>query len=254
MNGPDGRLVLVISARADLVRVRRFLRTVAGLRRELLALYLEDRALLAVARLPFVRLVGRFGRAEPVGPEEVRRTLRLHALRVEEEIRRVADGNGLMWRFAAVSEEAELGVGPQDVLVLTPEDAAVLVEAFGPEVLTRDGPLVLLTGEGGPVALASAGHPQAAEVAERLAAALHVPLVVLAVGEAVGDLRARLGAGAEIVPLSDVSALKDRLAALIQRGTSCVVADPALAPLAVEAAGKGPGPARAEPSPEPEDR
>ncbi|GBD42087.1 hypothetical protein HRbin39_01474 [bacterium HR39] len=254
MSGEGGRLVLVVSARADLARIRRFLRTAGAVRRELLAVYVEDRALLAVAGLPFVRLVGPFGRVEPLTPEQVRRTLRLHALRVEEEIRRVADGNGLLWRFVAVSEEVEVGVAPQDVLALTPEDAALVLEALGPEVLTRDGPLVLLTGEGGRLVLATAGDGRAVEVAQRLAAALHVPLVVLAVGDAAFEVRARLGGDVAIVPISDASALKDRLAALIQRGTSCVVADPALAPAAVEAAGKGPGPARAEPSPEPEDR
>jgi len=254
MNGErGGRLVLVVSARVDLVRVRRFLRTAAALRRELLAVYVEDRTLLQLAELPFVRLVGRFGRSEPVRPEEVRRTLRLHALRVEEEIRRVADGNGLLWRFVAVDEERELTFAPEDVLVLTPGDAALLLERCGPEVLTRDGPLVLLTGGGGPVVLATAGDARAAAVAERLAFALHVPLVVLAGGDAAAALRGRLAEGAEIVTVSGTSDLKDRLAALMQRGTSCVVADPALAPLAVETGG-GLGVAHMGPSPEPEDR
>ena len=254
MNGERaGRLVVVVSARADLARLRWFLRTAAALRRELLAVYVEDRALLQAAQLPFVRLVGPFGRSEPLHPEEVRRTLRLHALHVEEEIRRLADGSGLLWRFVAVEEEGELAFGPGDVLVLTPADAALLLERCGPELLARDGPLVLLTDGPGPVVLATAGDPRALAVAQRLALALHVPLRVLARADVAPGLRERLDARARILEVSGTADLKERLAALIQRGTSCVVADPALAPVAVEA-GSGPGVARTEPSPEPEDR
>ncbi len=229
-----GRVVVALVRMETEAELGALLRLARGLAAEVEVAWLEDRRLEQAAALPFTRAVTRYGRLVSFEVEEVRRGLRLFAARLERRVRELAAGT-VGCRLVTRTATATLRLaGPRDVLVLTSADLRAVAEAFGAEVLTRDGPVVVPLSETGPVVAVTAGDPRTLALVRRLADG-DAGTVVLAtdeegvragLGEAVGRVRLETAAG-------DV--LNRRLADLIQRGVRLAVADPALVPVLMAA-------------------
>jgi hypothetical protein len=184
------------------------------LERELVALLVEDRRLLASAALPFTRIVSRTGAAErEFDVAATERMLRVVAERARHRLAEVAGRRSVRWRFETTRELETLTFGEGDVLAV-----ATLSTAWVAEPPARlPGPVLLMGRAGGPLVLVHRGGRTAPELARELARRAQLPLVVLAGDEsAAAEARAVLGEEARIetCPIGNGDPLGERLRAL----------------------------------------
>ena len=184
------------------------------LERELVALLVEDRRLLASAALPFTRIVSRTGAAErEFDVAATERMLRVVAERARHRLAEVARQRSVRWRFETTRELEAVALGEGDVLAVATASTSWVEEP--PARLPC--PVLLMGRAGGPLVLVYRGGRTAAELARELARRAQLPLVVLAGDEsAAAEARAVLGEEARIqtCPIGEGAPLGERLRAL----------------------------------------
>ncbi len=187
------RLVVAIGGDEDSLRtVEAAVRLAARLRREMLALFIEDADLLAAASLPFARMVSS-GAFEEAGLDVVstRRAMRVVAERARLALARSAEAQRIHWSFEILAGGlAEARLEASDILAL----GTRLRRAAAGQRPSRPPPCpVVLIGRGwGPVLVVYDGGGDALDLGAGLAIDGRLPLVVLALAAGLASAEDRM--------------------------------------------------------------
>lgn len=184
------------------------------LEREMVAVLVEDRRLLASAALPFTRIVSRTGAGErEFDVAATERMIRVFAERARHRLAEVTRSRRVRWRIETSRGLEAVTVGTGDVLaVATPSS---LWPEEPPARLPC--PVLVMGRPGGPLVFVHQGGRAGPELARDVARRTQLPLLVLAGDErAAAEARAVLGEEARIetCPVGDVDRLAARLRAL----------------------------------------
>lgn len=209
---PSARLVLALPPEETaLALLDSALAMAERLEREMVALLVEDRRLLASAALPFTRMVSRTGAGErEFDVPATERMIRVMAERTRLRLAEMAAARRVRWRLETTHGLEALALGTGDVLAVA--TASTLWAEEPPARLPC--PVLVMGRAGGPLVLVHRGGRGGLELARELARRAQLPLVVVATGEeAAAEARTVLGAEARIetCPNGESGAMAERL-------------------------------------------
>ena len=216
MSAAPARLVVALPAEETaLAMLEAALAMAERLEREMVALLLEDRRLLASAALPFTQIVSRTGASEgEFDVQLMERMLRVVAERARHRLQRLGSASRVRWRLERVQGLEALPLAEGDMLAIATSAALWALEP--PAGLAC--PVLVMGRPGGPLVVAHRAGREPLELARELASRVRLPLVVLALDEAAArEARALLGEEARVErlePGAPESALEARLRAL----------------------------------------
>ncbi|HMR30834.1 MAG TPA: hypothetical protein PKA13_14490 [Geminicoccaceae bacterium] len=216
----------------DLALLEGYARLAAELRRELVALLVDDPGFGHALALPFVRLQPRMATAPgELGPGAARRALELFRARAERRLVEACRGLEVSWRLSVVAALPPPGVG--DILVFGPRGAGAGLPKHAA------CPIVLRRRTGRSIAVVYEGTAETLELAATVARRERLPVAVLVVAEDAA-VAARLAAEASAAfgadsllpadrPLATLAALRPRAVVLDACNASLRLADVAAA-------------------------
>lgn len=184
------------------------------LEREMVAVLVEDRRLLAAAALPFTRIVSRTSGGErEFDVAATERMIRVFAERARHHLAEVTRSRRVRWRIETSRGLETVSAGADDVVALAtpsglwPEEPPARLPC----------PVLLMGRPGGPLVLVHRGGRAGLELAREVARRTELPLLVIAADErGAAEARAVLGQEVRIetCPADDVGRLAERLRAL----------------------------------------
>jgi hypothetical protein len=222
------RLVVALEPDEDsLLLVEGYARLAAELRRDLLALLVEDAELDAALALPFARIQSRRAAGDAViGPSSARHALSVFRRRMETRMGEACRRLAVSWRLDVAGALPIPVAG--DILVFGPRGPRATRRIVSPA--TAACPVVLLRPTGRSVVVLYEGSPESLMLGAAVARRERLPISILAWAETpeaaerlAWQARIEAGAGDVVALVDDGKALARSLAAMRPRA---VVVDP----------------------------